>query len=191
MIEEYEPLPSIASTIVRAIHQGSPGGEAAFRRRFEEGVRFLAKRRCPDHSAYCIESTINNCIEAIRVGKIQSDKQIPALLRRQLERTLASFPGRSEVALRQMTWLDVPGELDRALSGFTPLQLSILKRFYVEGKDRESICSEFDVSGEVVSLVCLAARIVVRPFLQNSEFAAKKIASSDRLRRFPIATAAS
>jgi RNA polymerase sigma-70 factor (ECF subfamily) len=158
----YEPMAASASTeqsLMVRIAGGDRAAEAEFVRLFERGVRVLVRRRCRPGDPIVddlVQDVLSGVLERLRAGAIHDPSALPAYVQSAVVyATSAEYrrrrPTLPEGAIEQIADGETPGSrLDATqLAGLLRDLLAsmavardreILRRFYLEEEDKDSVC---------------------------------------------------
>jgi RNA polymerase sigma-70 factor (ECF subfamily) len=158
----YEPMAtpiSAGHSLISRIAQGDRQAEAEFVRQYERGVRVLVRRHCRPGDPVVddlVQDVLSGVLERLRAGAIHDPVALPAYVQSAVVyATSAEYrrrrPTQTDAVVEQIADNETPGtRLDATqLAGFLRDVLAgmpvardreILRRFYLEEEDKDSVC---------------------------------------------------
>lgn len=158
----YEPMAASVSTergLMGRIASGDRLAESEFVRLFERGVRVLVRRHCRPGDPIVddlVQDVLSGVLERLRAGAIHDPGALPAYVQSAVVyATSAEYrrrrPTLSEAAIEQIPDRETPGSrldatqlaelLRDLLAGMAVARdREILRRFYLEEEDKDSVC---------------------------------------------------
>jgi RNA polymerase sigma-70 factor (ECF subfamily) len=158
----YEPMATsigAGHSLILRIAQGDRQAEAEFVRQYERGVRVLVRRHCRPGDPVVddlVQDVLSGVLERLRAGAIHDPVALPAYVQSAVVyATSAEYrrrrPTQTDAVVEQIADNETPGtRLDATqLAGFLRDVLAgmpvardreILRRFYLEEEDKDSVC---------------------------------------------------
>jgi RNA polymerase sigma-70 factor (ECF subfamily) len=146
-------------SLISRIAQGDRQAEAEFVRQYERGVRVLVRRHCRPGDPVVddlVQDVLSGVLERLRAGAIHDPVALPAYVQSAVVyATSAEYrrrrPTQTDAVVEQIADNETPGtRLDATqLAGFLRDVLAgmpvardreILRRFYLEEEDKDSVC---------------------------------------------------
>lgn len=185
----YEPAgaASAVPNLISRIAAGDRGAEAEFVRQFERGVRVLVRRHCRPADPIVddlVQDVLSGVLERLRAGAIHDPAALPAYVQSAVVYASSAEyrrrrPMQPESAIEQLADPDNPGRhLDTALLARmlrdllaempVPRDREILRRFYLEEEDKESVCRALAIDPGHFHRVMFRARERFRTLLEGA-----------------------
>jgi RNA polymerase sigma-70 factor (ECF subfamily) len=176
----YEPMAASVSaerSLMSRIAGGDRQAETEFVRQFERGVRVLVRRHCRPGDPIVddlVQDVLSGVLERLRAGAIHDPAALPAYVQSAVVyATSAEYrrrrPMQAEVALEQIPDSETPGSrldarqlaelLRDLLAGMAVSRdREILRRFYLEEEDKDSVCRALAIDPSHFHRVMFRAR---------------------------------
>lgn len=185
----YEPAgaPSAGPNLISRIAAGDRSAEVEFVRQFERGVRVLVRRHCRPADPVVddlVQDVLSGVLERLRAGAIHDPAALPAYVQSAVVyATSAEYrrrrPMQPESAIEQLPDPESPGsrldaaQLSRMLRELlaempVPRDREILRRFYLEEEDKESVCRALAIDPGHFHRVMFRARERFRTLLEGT-----------------------
>lgn len=180
-----------ATSLVKRVVDGDTLAEAEMVKRYSRGLRFLLRRKCRDAELAedFLQETWAIALVKIRSRGLDDPGRLAGYLcgiannlaqseyrRVARQRTTANseiielIPDESSNPLRHVTRAEVCRQVDNVLKNLKKERdREILRRFYVQEEDKESICSYLDVDSTHFNRVLFRARQRLRSSLEAAE----------------------
>ena len=185
----YEPAGSASAerNLIARIASGDRRAEAEFVRQFERGVRVLVRRHCRPADPIVddlVQDVLSGVLERLRAGAIHDAAALPAYVQSAVVyATSAEYrrrrPMQPESAIEQLTDPENPGsrldavQLARLLRNLlaemtVPRDREILRRFYLEEEDKDSVCRALAIDPGHFHRVMFRARERFRALIEDA-----------------------
>src|SRR5215468_63683 len=184
-----EPMASAHAerNLISRIASGDRLAEAEFVRQFERGVRVLVRRHCRPADPVVddlVQDVLSGVLERLRAGAIHDPAALPAYVQSAVVyATSAEYrrrrPTQPETAIEQLAdsespgaWLDA-AQLARMLRALlaempVPRDREILRRFYLEEEDKDSVCRALAIDPGHFHRVMFRARERFRALIEEA-----------------------
>ncbi len=185
----YEPAGSAHAerSLISRIAAGDRRAEAEFVRQFERGVRVLVRRHCRPADPVVddlVQDVLSGVLERLRAGAIHDPAALPAYVQSTVVyATSAEYrrrrPMQSQSEIEQLADPENPGsrldaaQLARMLRDLlaempVPRDREILRRFYLEDEDKDSVCRALAIDPGHFHRVMFRARERFRTLLEGA-----------------------
>lgn len=175
-------------SLISRIAQGDRQAEAEFVRQYERGVRVLVRRHCRPGDPVVddlVQDVLSGVLERLRAGAIHDPVALPAYVQSAVVyATSAEYrrrrPTQTDAVVEQIADNETPGtRLDATqLAGFLRDVLAgmpvardreILRRFYLEEEDKDSVCRALAIDPGHFHRVMFRARERFRLLVEQAD----------------------
>ena len=184
-----EPMASAHAerNLISRIASGDRLAETEFVRQFERGVRVLVRRHCRPADPVVddlVQDVLSGVLERLRAGAIHDPAALPAYVQSAVVyATSAEYrrrrPTQPETAIEQLADSESPGarldaaQLARMLRALlaempVPRDREILRRFYLEEEDKDSVCRALAIDPGHFHRVMFRARERFRALIEEA-----------------------
>ena len=190
MSASYEPMAASVNAehgLMARIAGGDRQAETEFVRQFERGVRVLVRRHCRPGDPIVddlVQDVLSGVLERLRAGAIHDAAALPAYVQSAvIYATSAEYrrrrPTQSEFAIEQIADAETPGShfdatqlaalLRDLLAGMAVARdREILRRFYLEEEDKDSVCRALAIDPGHFHRVMFRARERLRAMAEQA-----------------------